>query len=243
MHDLEGRRPGRCTANAEPLSRQPGLVRDYLERSIIRGSDLARSVQLEQTGQMWQKPGGRGMSFTATEALQIGTVAFSWRARFPLLGPLAINVTDEYSHGEGKLEARLLGLRVMRQQGKETDLGEALRYLAELPWIPHAMAANADLEWREIHEHAVEVATVVGSERAAVQIDFNTDGDIIKTSSESRPRPVGKTYTPTAWGGTYSDYAELAGVRIPTSADVYWQQADGPFTYWRGQILTMRLAD
>jgi hypothetical protein len=37
--------------------------------------------------------------------------------------------------------------------------GEAMRYLAELPWLPQAMVANQELEWRQIDDRTVEVAT------------------------------------------------------------------------------------
>jgi hypothetical protein len=60
----------------------------------------------------------------------------------------------------------------MRQAGAETSFGEALRYLAELPWVPHAMTANPQLEWRHLDEGTVEVAAEVGSERAAVRLAF-----------------------------------------------------------------------
>ena len=39
---------------------------------------------------MWIKPGGRGMGFSARQYFAVDRVAFSWQARFPLLGPLAL---------------------------------------------------------------------------------------------------------------------------------------------------------
>ncbi len=59
------------------------------------------------------RPGGRAMRFSAVEELAVDRIAFSWRARFPL----AIRVFDGYSGGRGKLEARVLGVPVMRQSG------------------------------------------------------------------------------------------------------------------------------
>jgi hypothetical protein len=53
------------------------------------------------------------------------------------------------------------------------DVAEAYRYLTELPWVPQAMAGNTELEWRQVDDHAVEVATVVGDERPNVRIEFD----------------------------------------------------------------------
>jgi hypothetical protein len=97
---------------------------------------------------------------------------------FPIAGPLAIKVIDDYADGEGKLEARILGFPIQRQRGRETVIGEALRYLAELPWAPHAMAHNRELEWRQLDEASVEVATRVDGERLAVKVEFDDSGDI-----------------------------------------------------------------
>jgi len=49
-----------------------------------------RQVRITQRGEMWQKPDGQAMRFTATQFLAVERVAFSWQARFPLLGPLAL---------------------------------------------------------------------------------------------------------------------------------------------------------
>jgi hypothetical protein len=125
---------------------------------------------------MWLKPGGRAMRFTATQFLAVERVAFAWQARFPLLGPLALSVVDKYADGDGKLEVRLLGLPLQRQRDPETVAGEALGYLAELPFVPPAIAHNPELEWRELDAQTVEVASRIGGERLAVTLVFDADG-------------------------------------------------------------------
>jgi hypothetical protein len=72
------------------------------------------------------------MHFRAIHHIAVDRVAFSWEARFPLLGPLSVNVVDEYADGGGNLEVRLLGLPLQRDRGPETVAGKAMRYLAEL---------------------------------------------------------------------------------------------------------------
>jgi len=46
----------------------------------------------------------------------------------------------------------------------------------------------------------------------------------------------------TPCGGVYGDYAAVAGIRIPTRAEVSWELADGPFIYWRGRITSLETA-
>lgn len=177
---------------------------------------------------MWLKPGGRALGFTAEEDFEVRRVAFSWRARFPF----GLRVTDGYEDGEGRLEVRLAGIPLQRKAGPEIAEGEIIRYLAELPWVPHAMAHNPELVWRELDEHAVEVS----ARGLAVRLDFDEDGDIVRASSELR-RYEGR---PTPWAGAFSDYAVLGGFRLPTSAEVWWDLPAGRYVYWRGRVLTAR---
>jgi len=123
----------------------PELVRSYLARSLPRGTTVPGTVRVQQTGEMWKKPGARAMRFQATEEFAVERVAFSWRARFPIVGPLAMTVVDEFADGAGQLRVSLLGIPLQTLTGPETNVGEAMRYLAELGWAPQAIAANREL--------------------------------------------------------------------------------------------------
>lgn len=221
----------------------PGLVRQYLERVLPLGGSVPTRVRVTQDGEMRQKPVGRPLRFTAVEEFAVEEVAFSWRARFPVVGPLAITVIDDYGAGEGKLEARILGFPVQRQRGRETVIGEALRYLAELPWAPHAMAHNRELEWRQLDDASVEVATPVGGERLVVKIEFDNSGDIVRISSQMRLLKVGEKWVPKPWAGDSGEYAVVGDTRLPTRAEVYWDLDEGRFVYWRGRITSAELLD
>ena len=187
---------------------------------------------------MHMRPGSPGMRFTATEHLEATRVAFTWRARFrPLRLPL--EAVDAYDAGRGLLELRIARVRVRRQRGPELALSESLRYLAELPWMPHALTRNPELEWTQIDEYTVEVATRIEGTRAAVTFDFDAAGDIIRASALRR-RQEGKSWVETPWGGDFDDYTVLGGVRLPAAAQVYWEHEGERFVYWRGRVLSVR---
>lgn len=191
---------------------------------------------------MRQKPGGRWLRFTAVEEFAVHEVAFSWRARFQILPFVSLRVVDGYASGQGLLEARLLGLLpVMRARGQDVLQGEVLRYLAELAWVPQAMLANHQLEWRGLDERSVEVSTRVGPARAAVRLVFDEAGDIVGASCDARPYLDGKRSVPRPWAGNFRDYAMLGGVRVPTHGEVRWELPEGPFTYWRGTVTSLDL--
>jgi hypothetical protein len=136
------------------------------------------------------------------------------------------------------LEARVFGLRFMHQSGPETTRGEALRYLAELPWVPQALVANRELEWRALDPRSAEVASLVRGERLAVRLDFDDAGDVVRASSEQRLVKRGKEWVATPWAGEFGAYAELGRMRIPTTAEVAWDLPEGRFVYWRGRVVS-----
>jgi hypothetical protein len=217
----------------------PELVRRYADAVLLEAPGGARTIRVEQAGEMWLRPGGRARRFRATEEFAIDRVAFSWRARFPMLGPIRLGVTDSYGAGEGGIEIRFLGLPVRRNRGPELAQAQALRYLAELPLVPQAIVANPELDWREVDERTVEVATRAGDGRVAVRLSFDEAGEIVRTAAHRPRAEAGNTVTP--WIGTYTNYAVLGGVRVPTRGEVRWDLPEGPFTYWRGTITAVEL--
>lgn len=224
-----------------PSTEVPAGVGRYVDRAIPPGTAVPRRVRVTQAGEMWLKPGGRSFRFEAVEEFAVDEVAFSWRARFPIVPLVSLRVLDRYAAGEGQLEARLFGLRLMRARGQATAEGEAMRYLAELPWVPQAMAVNRQLEWRELDRKTVEVTARVGAARVAVRLEFNAEGDIVGAWADARPRPEGKTIVPRPWGGVFADYAVVGGIRVPRQAEVRWDLPEGSFTYWRGAVTSLKL--
>jgi hypothetical protein len=229
------------TSGAVARSALPELVRAYAERVGVSEPSAARTVRLGQVGEMLLKQGAKRLAFTAVEDLAVASVAFAWRARFPMLGPLALRVTDAYDRTQGRLDVRLLGLPLQRNRGPELAQAEALRYLAEIAWVPQAIHTNPHLEWRELDYRTVELGTRVQGNRIAVRLIFNEVGEIAQAVAE-RPRlEAGNALTP--WIGVYSDYQQLGGVRLPTRAEVSYELPDGPFTYWRGRVTSLELRD
>ena len=223
------------------MPRLPALIRDYADRAVPDRLRSARSVRIRQVGEMLLKPGASPRRFEATEEFATRRVAFAWRARFPLLGPLALHVTDRYDGEDGLLEVRLLGIPVQRRRGPELARGEAFRYLAEIAWAPQAILANPQLEWRELDERGVEVAARVRGERIAVRLIFNEAGEIARTEAE-RPRAEAENAV-TPWIGTFGDYRYFDGARLPTHGEVAWELPDGLFTYWRATIISFEVGE
>lgn len=218
----------------------PELVRSYLARALPAEGRVPAIVRVRQTGKMWKKPGGRPLRFQATEDFAVDRVAFSWRARFPIVGPLAMTVVDEFADGDGQLRVSLLAIPLQTLKGPETTVGQAMRYLAELAWAPQAIAANRELEWRDVDERTVEVACGVAAAGATVRWQFDDAGELVGATG-IRPFPVRKGFVMKPWGGDFGEHASFGGTRIPTFGEAWWELPDGRFAYWRGRITALEL--
>jgi hypothetical protein len=220
----------------------PPLVRLYLDRVLSSNGSVPRVVRLAQAGELRQKPDGPWLRFTAVQEFAVEEPAFSWRARVRMMPLVSIRVVDRYSGDEGTGEVRLVGLLpIARDSGQHVSEGSALRYLAELPWNPHAMYANRQLEWSELDAQRVEVAMRVGPKRVALRLEFDEAGNIIRVWTDARPRKEAGKFVSSPWGGVYSNLEVVGGIGIPTRAEVSWELPDGPFTWFRATITTLEL--
>jgi hypothetical protein len=221
--------------------RLPSQIAGHLSQVLPEGVATPSRVRLTQRGEMVQKPGGRRLQFSAIQKLEVGTVEFEWRATFGPNPLVRVRVVDRYRDGEGLLTAKVWGLiPATRSTGPDTDRGEALRYLVELPWVPQAIGSNPDLSWRELEDGSVEVSTLVGGRSAGVRLAFD-DAGLIRSTSGLRPRLAGRTSVDTPFMGWFGDYVEFGGISVPGSAEVSWELPEGPFTYWRGEVTSLEL--
>lgn len=222
-----------------PAAHLPSLVRNHLARSLPPETSRPAIVRVHQSGEMWKQPGARALAFDATEDLAVDRVAFSWHARFPIAGPLALTVVDRFRDGVGGLRVSLLGIPLRTQTGPETDVGEAMRYLAELAWAPQAIAANPELSWRTVDERTVEVV-YDAAVTAAVRWEFDEAGHPVRAKGV-RPFPAGKRYIPMRWGGDFGEYRDFAGTYVPAFGEAWWELSQGRFVYWRARVTALEL--
>ncbi len=197
------------------------------------------AVRLHQRGEMRLKPHGRWLPWTGTEDMVVGRVAFVWRARFALPLGARLDVEDAYDADGGRLTGKLWGrLPLFDKRGPGFDGPEAMRYLAELPWVPFAFADNGEVELERVSERVLRASTRVGPERVAVDLTFDERGRITESFAPSRRHESGQCYP---WRGRFWDHEEVNGVCVPRRGAVAWERPEGSFVYWRGEVLSVDL--
>lgn len=211
----------------------PPLVRAFAERNGGRVG-AARVVVATQIAEMRLTPEQDFFPLTATQMFGTHTPDFVWHARATMMGAVPVEVVDAYVGGHGLLEARIASsITVARQDGELADRGEAVRYLAELPFNPDAILNAAMLEWTAIDATQLRVSMKVGSGVVAALLRFDAAGDIVEVEAQ-RPRLVDGTVVESRWVGRLSGYAAVGAYRLPMQGEVLWDLPEGEFVYWRG---------
>jgi len=212
------------------------LVEKVVSRALASGPTSALGVRLHQRGTLRLKPGGPWFRFQAEQVIWAGSSRFRWDARISIAPFLKMRVVDAYEDGRGTLDVRFWKLfRVATASGPGVDAGELLRYMAELPWCPYAYRDNPDLTIRAVDERRLSVSC--GSEE--VRLTLDPAGDVLGAFAARRPRLVGDEYVSSPWSGTFSGHESLGGTRVPRMAVVSWQLAEGPFEYFRGELVDL----
>lgn len=230
-------------AQSRRYEEQPGHRLD-LPPSVLAlakrlGSRAAGGVafaMFDQTGHMWGAPSSQPMTFSARQTVNARSSQFLWRAA---IGPGRIVVVADYLvAGTGGLEVRLLGAVPLARMvgGAGMNQGEALRYLAELPWNPDAILSNRSLDGTVMGPREIKVATGSEPERSEVTFDLDENGLIVVARAASRLYADRGRMTPHPWRGRFWDYDKIDGRLIPRQAEVAWALDGQEFVYWRGRI-------
>jgi len=208
----------------------PPLVAAYVARFGLDHPERTVWTRIEQQGEMRLSEQGKWLPLTAVQHSATITTSFLWQARVLLAPGLSAAVVDGLAEGQGFLEARLFGaLPLAKSDGDDTIKGEALRYLAELPWNPAALACNRMIDWRDLKSRQVSAEIEYFGIPARVVFSFDGNGDIVDAGAADRPRGTGRGSVPTPWGGAFRDYREVHGFRIPAQAVAWWDLPGGRF--------------
>ncbi len=227
------------TAAPDRLTARADLPPEVLALASRLGADagaLKPVARMQQTGEMWQAPGGKPMAFLATQTNAASRNGFLWRAGFSPLE--AMQVADYCVGGKGGLEGKLLGIATMVNQSGTPEMlrGELLRYLAELPWNPDAILLNTHLTWTVVGDRRLKVSTREGDVAAEVTLTLDDKGLIIEAGTDARPRAEGGKTVERPWHGRFWDYRAVSGRMVPHKGEVAWVIDGKDFVYWRGMI-------
>jgi hypothetical protein len=219
-------------------------VPDTLER--VRAYALpgqpggAWGTRLRQRGEIRLNLDRPWRSFEAEEQIDARKLEFQWAAKLKVAPFTSTKVTEAYEEGHGRVEGRLFGVGVQRSSGAEIDVSELTRLLSELVWCPLALS-HPWLDFDAVDSHTLKVALKRGPAPVEVTMEVDDEGRVLDVQAKGRPRLIGNATLATDWFGSFTDYREFGGMRMPARCDHAWALPDGRFHYFRSEVVEARL--
>jgi hypothetical protein len=217
------------------------LVERVLDRAGVHRERIPSRVHFEQVGEIALRP-GKWQRFRARQSMDVRACAFRWEARVRMAPLVHVRVVDTFVAGHGLLDARLWRLfRLARAMGPEIDQSELLRYLAEVPFCPHALLANGQLTTVGQDADTLLVRTTIAGKTLEMTLTVDPQGDVISSRTAARGRYEEGRLVDHPWGGTFHDHETHAGLRVPTRCHVYWYLDEGPQEVFRATLSNYQL--
>ena len=234
---------GEVTSAGEPTTRLPAgalpaTVARYLARAAPDSARPMRTARLRQEGTFQMGEGENGWRpFTADEVFRVSPPAFYWDARISVAPGISVRVRDSYVGGSARMVGKVAGLFTVVDEPDSPQLanGALARYLAESVWFPTRLGVGPGLTWSAIDDSSAMATLTDGDASASLTFTFDPQGDPVRVEGQ-RDRAIDGGFAKTLWIGTFSEHAEVNGLRIPLYGEVGWMIDGELVPYWRGRI-------
>ena len=186
------------------------------------------TLELRHAGTFCMSSASKPMPIRGTQLFTSDPPGFVWSARIQMFPGLWVDARDMAAKGEGSMRVLLDStVSIADAHGPELDQGSALRLLAEMVWYPTALFDTRYVTWAAIDGHHATATLRFGEREVTGTFEFGDDGLPIGMTAERSMDKHGLR----PWGGTYRDWRNVSGMRVPFEAMVTWQLESGPFTY------------
>jgi len=232
-------KPDNGTVDLAETESLPEPVRRYFQLVLSDGLPMIRHARMTQSGGFRASPEQAGWSpMQAEQYFSVRPRAFTWNARITMLPGVAINVLDAYHDGRGGMRGKILALLPLMDVGDTPELNAAAlqRYLAEAVWFPTALLPSQGVHWSALDDRRAKAEITDNGITVSLEFTFAGTGEIVGVYSPDRFREVGGHYEPTPWKGSFTDYREVDGYRIPHRGEVEWHLPQQTYPYWQAEL-------
>jgi hypothetical protein len=238
----QDRLPSTTRFDARELEGLPAPVQRYFRSVLTDGQPIIRAASVEMAGTINMAAAGENWrAFKSTQRVITDRAGFLWNAEVMMFPGVSAHVQDSYIAGEGKLNAKLLGLFTVADVhgGGELAKGEFLRWFAEAPWYPTALLPSQGVRWQAVDDTSANATVVDGPITLNLLFRFNAAGLIESVRAKARGAGVGKDMLMLPWDCAFTDYQKQHGMLIPMQGEAAWIRPEGRRPYFFGKVKTL----
>lgn len=217
----------------------PEPVRRYFKNILQEGQPFIKKTYIVQSGELTTGPKTKEWSsFQAEEYVSSVKPGFIWKARVAIASLLHLKILDTYMDGKACGSVLLFSaLKVASEkENKKLNSGALFRYLAEAVWYPTSLLPENGVTWTPIDQENALATLTDGGISVSLKFTFNDKGEIINVYTDKRYGLFEGEYRQYPWEGSFSNYIEKNGMRIPQRGQVGWHLPEGFWLFWKGKI-------
>lgn len=231
--------PANTIITENMISSYPAPVQQWLKYSGVVGKEMVRTVYVTQKGEMRLNPGQKKWFRSYSRQYFTVTIpAFIWVVHMDMYS-LPIIGRDKCAEGRGEMKIMLMGLIPIAVAGNNYKIHQSAlqRFLGEISWFPQA-ALMPYIRWESIDKTSARATIEYMGVTGSAVFHFNEKGELVKFVA-MRYQDI-RDEKPTEWVASVKGYGEFHGIKIPTTFDATWMQSDGPFTWFRFEIVDVQ---
>ncbi len=219
---------------AVDLAALPAPVQRYFAYSGVLTHAPVRLAYVRHGGTFRAGEAQGWLPITGEEVFSVNPPGFIWKGTIQMVPGMTVTARDYYIESHGNMLIRMLGtVTIDDATGPAIDKGAMLRYWAEAAWFPTALLPGPQVQWEAIDDNSARLIVSDADRREEMTVVFDAEGRIVTITSAGRQFKSGNVVREAPWGGTYGDYREVDGLRIPFAAEVVWHFPEGDLPYAR----------
>ena len=231
--------PEKIIITENMITHCPAPVQRWLRYSGVVGKEMARTVYITQKGEMRLNPGqSKWFTSYSQQYFTVSIPAFIWKVNMDLYS-LPVIGRDMFANGKGEMKITLLGLIPIAVAGNNVKIHQSAlqQFLGEISWFPQA-ALKPYIHWEAIDDSRAKATIEYMGVKGSAVFHFNTKGELVKFVA-MRYKDINDE-KPTEWIAAVKRYGQFQGIKIPTALDATWMLDEGPFTWYRFEIIDVR---
>jgi hypothetical protein len=220
----------------------PLIVSKYLDYTFDDKTKIPKYAVVNQNALFRTSEKSQFSKLTAVQHYNLRSPGFVWIADLMASSIIPVKAIDTYLNGKGNVLIKLLSsITISDETGPEMDQSSLMRYFVEAPFVPYILLPSNVVKWSLINQSTAKVEIVLNNQKYEMEISFNQKGEIIKVFTKDRYRTTNAGYVKSGFTARFNDYKEFNGVKIPTYAEIEWNEKDKDFMYGKFTIDSIEL--
>ncbi len=228
------------TIQEEDIAHLPGIVKKWLIKSNVVGSEWKRTAHIKQKGQMrLDSESEKWIFVSSTQIVGLIEPSFVWQVKSEKMPFIYVYGSDSYVDGVGSHQRRLLNIVKVayKKNGPKINQSSFQRYLLELPWYPQA-ALNKNMKWKQIDKKTARVVMNHRGVPGEAYLHFDEEGDVLYASAMRFKEADDKAQMLECIGES-REINVMDGIRMPISIDLTWRLPQKLYTWFKVEIVKL----